>query len=367
MEFILKLYICAAIGSLMYNTPHKNSSMTSEEIIKIIDCEFQRVKKDDSDYSMAHGAMGVALFMIWYGQKHGIHRYIDDGLWLIDSKCMHVSAADSLDFHNGQVGIGMGILWLSLTGITNASISNVLRQIDDNIFKQITRKWNHIHGKHVDTLLDIACYVALRLKYRSFADMDERIYSKFLSMMINKIYPDIYAELVQEVYPGGYAYKLPRFIFLILNSYGNNFDSRLNHIVEESRMHVLSQIPYMASNRLALANAIGLLAKNIPMHYRWAKHATLLVNSIELEDLDYEYKTNQMSLYNGMGWFALQLLVQKEQHFDLKKELYGTVKAKLAKSGFSNMSYDELEMRKFLGLYGILGFLFVTLKINEEL
>lgn len=69
----------------MYNTPHKNSSMTSEEITKIIDCEFQRVKKDDSDYSMAHGAMGVALFMIWYGQKYGIHRYIDDGLWLIDS------------------------------------------------------------------------------------------------------------------------------------------------------------------------------------------------------------------------------------------------------------------------------------------
>lgn len=42
--------------------------MTSEYIEKIIECEFQRVQTIDCDYSVADGAMGVALFMIWYGQ-----------------------------------------------------------------------------------------------------------------------------------------------------------------------------------------------------------------------------------------------------------------------------------------------------------
>lgn len=341
--------------------------MTSEYIEKIIESEFQRVTTMDSDRSIADGAMGVALFMIWYGQHHNNPQYIDDGFHIIESRCLNLFSNDPLDLHKGQVGIAIGILWLTSSKVISTPISGVLRQVDDNIFKNVTARLNQIEKKHVSTLIDIAYYLALRLRYCSFDEIDSRIYSKLLSKIINTIYPNFYGTLAQEVYPGGYSYSLPRFIFLLACSFGNNFDSRINRIIEEIQPHVLAQIPYMISNRLALSNAIYTLTQKRTMHYRWMKHAELLIKSIDSMDLDYEYKTNQMSLYNGMGWLTLQLLIQKEHCFALKQKLFDIVKIKLDRSCFSNIAYNELLERHFVGLYGILGYIFVSLKFKEEL
>ena len=342
--------------------------MTSDYIEGIIESEFQRVTTMDSDSSIADGAMGVALFMIWYGQHNSNPQYIEDGLHLIQSRCLNLSGNDPLDLHKGQIGIALGILYLTSSKVISTPISDVLQQVDDNIFKNITARLNQIEKKHVGTLIDIACYLALRLKYHTFEDTDHKIFSKLLSKIINTIYPDFYEALAQEVYPGGYSYKLPRFLLLLACSFGNNFDSRINRIIDEIQPHVLAQIPYMASNRLALSNAIYTLAKKkTTMHYRWMKHARLLIESINSMDLDYEYKSNQMSLYNGMGWFAIQLLYQKEHCSILRQELFDIVKAKLEKSCFSNMAYNKLVKHNFVGLYGILGFIIINLKFKQKL
>ncbi len=341
--------------------------MTSEYIEKIIEGEFQRVTTIDSDCSIADGAMGVALFMIWYGQHKNKAMYIYNGLHLIESRCLNLSGNDPLDLHKGQVGIAVGILWLALSKVISTPISDMLRQVDDNIFKNTTARLNQIERKHVSTLIDIAYYLALRLKYHSFEGIDNRIYSKLLSKIINTIYPSFYETLVQEVYPGGYSYNLPRFILLLACSFGNNFDSRINRIIEEIQPHALAQIPYMISNRLALSNAIYTLAQKRTMNYRWMRHAKLLIESIDSMDLNYEYKTNQMSLYNGMGWLVLQLLFQKEHCFIIKQKLFNIIKTKFDKSCFLNIAYNELVERNFVGLYGILGFIFINLRFKQEL
>lgn len=340
--------------------------MTSEYIEKIIECEFQRVQTTDCDCSVADGAMGVALFMIWYGQHKNKTKYIDDGLHLIQTRCLNLSGNDPLDLHKGQVGIAVGILWLTLSNVISTPVSIMLQQVDDNIFKNITARLSRIEGKHIGTLIDIASYLALRLKYHTFEEIDQRIFSKLLSKIINTIYPSFYGALTQEVYPGGYSYNLPRFLLLLACSFGNNFDSRLNHIIDEIQPHVLARIPYMVSNRLALSNAIYTLAQKKSLHYRWMKHAKLLTESIDCMDLDYEYKTNQMSLYNGMGWLAIQLLYKNEYCSILKRNLFDIIKVKLDRSCFSNITYNELVERNFVGLYGILGFIFILLKFKQE-
>lgn len=109
--------------------------MTSEYIEKIIECEFQRVQTIDSDCSVADGAMGVALFMIWYGQHKNKTKYIDDGLHLIQTRCLNLSGNDPLDLHKGQVGIAVGILWLTSSKVISTPVSVMLQQVDDNIFK----------------------------------------------------------------------------------------------------------------------------------------------------------------------------------------------------------------------------------------
>lgn len=341
--------------------------MTNKYIEKIIENEFQRVTTMNSDASIADGAMGVALFMIWYGQHNNYPQYIDDGLHLIQSRCLNLSGNDPLDLHKGQVGIALGILYLTSSKVISTPISDVLQQVDDNIFKNIIARLNQIERKHVGTLIDIAYYLALRLKHHTFEETDHRIFSKLLSKIINTIYPDFYGALAQEVYPGGYSYNLPRFLLLLSCSFGNNFDSRVHRIIDEIQPHVLAQIPYMVSNRLALSNAIYTLAQEKKtIHYRWMKHAKLLIESIDSTDLDYEYKANQMSLYNGMGWFAIQLLYKKEYCSILKQKLFDIVKAKFDKSCFSNMAYNELVERNFIGLYGILGFIIINLKLKKN-
>lgn len=339
--------------------------MTSKYIEEIIEKEFQRVTTMNSDASVADGAMGVALFMAWYGRKYGKTKYIEKCFYLIESRCLNLTAGDALDFHKGQVGIAMGIVWLSLSNEICTPVADVLRQVDDNIFKHVTARLNNIEKKHVGTLIDIAYYLALRLQSHSFDCIDSKIYAKLLSKIINTIYPSFYDTLFQEVFPGGYSYNLPRFIFLIANSFGNGFDNRLNHIIEELQPYVISQVPYMMSNRLALANAIYMLTRKKSIHYRWIKHVSLLVNSIDVEDFMDEYRTNQLSLYNGMSWFAFQMLILKKYGIEFNHELYNLVKMKLDYSSFVKMEHDELVARGFVGLYGILGFLFIYLNFQE--
>ena len=143
--------------------------MTSENIEYIINNEIQRVSNLNSDNSIADGAMGVALFLIWYGRKYSIDSYINEGVHIIESRCQNLSSNESLDVHRGHVGLAMGILWLSSSKILTAPISDVLQQIDDNIFKNVTSRLNNIEKKHIGSLIDIDYYIALRLNRNRFS------------------------------------------------------------------------------------------------------------------------------------------------------------------------------------------------------
>lgn len=352
--------------TILYKTIHMQQTITLKYIEQIIECEYHRVLRNNSGCFVSNGTMGVALFMIWYGKNFNKVKYVEDGLSIIGVKCTHLTSNDSLDVHKGQVGIALGILWLSLSGIIQMPISGVLSHIDDNIFKKVSRISDYSLNKNLDQLLDVACYVALRLKYRSCTAMDDKIYSRFLSMLINYIYPDFYKMLQEEVYPGGYSYRLPRFIYLIQASFGNNFDNRLIRIIEEVQPLVLAQFPYMTANRLALANSIRLLAHTQHLCYRWGKHATMLVESIGVEELEEEYKTNQMSLYDGMGWFALQLLILRKLRCNVKIEAWDYVRSRLKRTSYIQVSHKELCEHNFVGLYGILELFFVELNLNKD-
>lgn len=341
-------------------------TITLKYIEQIIECEYHRVLRNNSGCFVSNGTMGVALFMIWYGKNFNKAKYVEDGLSIIGAKCTHLTTNDTLDVHEGQVGIALGILWLSLSGIIQMPISGVLRHIDDNLFKKFSRISGYSLNKNFDQLLDVTSYVALRLKYHSCTDMDDKMYSRFLSMLINYIYPDFCQMLKEEMYPGGYSYRLPRFIYLIQASFGNNFDNRLMRIIEEVQQLVLAQFPYMTANRLALANSIRLLTHTQHVCYRWDKHATILVESIGVEELEEEYKTNQMSLYDGMGWFALQLLIQRELCCNVKQEVWDYVRLRLKRTSYIQMSHKELYNHNFVGLYGILGLFFVELNLNKD-
>ncbi len=91
-------------------------TITREYIEQIIECEYRRVLRNNSGCFLSNGTMGVALFMIWYGKNFNKANYIEDGLSIIGTKCTHLTANDTLDIHKGQVGIALGILWLSLSG-----------------------------------------------------------------------------------------------------------------------------------------------------------------------------------------------------------------------------------------------------------
>lgn len=341
--------------------------MTSEYIEYIIHSECGRILTTGANASLADGAMGVALFMIWYGRKYGKGNYINEGLRIINEKCVNLSDADPLDLHKGQVGIAIGVTWLFLSGTINTPLSQILCQVDDNIFKNIITREGKIEEKHIGSLIDIGCYLAIRLSSRSFDGIDNRIYSKLLCKIINLVYPRYFRILAREVFPGGYSYLLPRFVYLLSLSFGNGFDVRLTRIIEEIQPYVLGRFPYMVSNRIALANSIYLLASNHELHSRWEKHAALLTGSIDKDDITNEFRANQMSLFNGLSWFALQLLISRRKGFILKDELYKITSEMLDGSIYANNNtkYDGIRDRNFVGLYGILGYVFVRLQLKQ--
>lgn len=337
--------------------------MTNEYILHIIESEYKRAIECNVDSSMSEGAMGIALFLIWYGTKHNSSQYITKGINLIETRCLNLSTADPLDFHKGQIGIGIGLLWLWHAQIFDTPISGILKELDDNIFRNLMLRLDKIENKHIGTLIDIATYIALRLHCKSYDEVDIRLYSKLLSKLINTIYPRFYNFINQETYPGGYSYNLPRFVYLIAMSFGNNFDNRLSRIIEEIQPRILAQIPYLVSNRLALANAIIILGKYKQLPEKWHAHKVLLMESVHPDDIKEEFRTNQMSLYNGLGWFAIQLLIQMKYFGYTNTKVLDCVRLKLETTEYNSMSYENIISHGFSGLYGILGFIYIRLSL----
>ena len=341
--------------------------MTNEHIKNIIDNECNRILVTGSDATMTHGAMGVGLFLVWYGRFFGQKDLTDKGMQIISERCVNLSNCDPLDFHNGQVGITMGLLYLSHIGLIEGTIGDILKEVDDNIFKHVIKGIGYSDENHLGTLMDISTYFALRLRYDSFSKIDERIYSKLLSKIINSIFPTCYEALKKEPLPGCYSYGLPRFLTLIPLAMGNGFDNRLKQIITEIQHSTLSQIPYMVSNRMALANAISFLNKCMPLPERWMQHHYILINSIDPQNIDEEYKTNQLSIYNGIGWFALQLIINWELGNNTNKDSIDLVNHKIMQSPLLHASYEELSKQGFLGLYGILGVIYYITMLNTIL
>ena len=319
--------------------------MTNNIIHQIIDAEYQRALDNSNPY-MQNGAMGVALFMILYGRMHEIQLYIDKGIELINEKCCNHSDSHPLDFHNGQVGIGMGLILLYKLGYIENDIERVLSKMDDNIFRQITNR-KDLDSKHIDPLIDIGIYLSLRLKYNTFSGYNKRIFSKALSNIINIIYPKHISFICEEPFAGSYSYKLPRLIILLALSMGNGFDNRIRQISLELKHIILSTYPYMSANRLALAIAINYSAGILYLDNRWKNHSSLLTSNIDSKTIQSEYKTKQWSIYNGLAWYGMLIYFNDNNCSDLhivKNMLEHSVNRQI------NSNSDCTH-----GLYGILG------------
>lgn len=336
------------------------------DVERLINAEYNRIKEAGDDKSLASGACGIGLAMILYGRINRSDEYIDKGVKLIAGQCYSLTTGEYLDIHNGHMGIAMATVYMIHTAVATGKLSTILAQVDDNLFRVLALRIDNIESKHVTSLLDIALYLALRLRLNTYEGYDRRIYSKLLSQIINALYPRFYSEMTKETFPATYNYNLPKFLFLLGLSNCRELDNRVNRIITEIKHYVLSQFPYLSANRLFLANSIWFLGQNHTLGREWYRHYDRLVSSVSISDFDEEYRANQCSLFNGTGWLWTQIFIMRKltgnnAFPDIEEAIYRKVTDYM-----EHLDYLQPSILKKRGLYSVLAPALITEYIRKN-
>ncbi|MGE4331436.1 hypothetical protein SDC9_19702 [bioreactor metagenome] len=308
----------------------------------------------DNSLGLAQGKMGACLYFYVLSRKLNYPEYQDVALKLLNDIFINIQKVSSIDVKNGLAGIGLGITFLVKEGYTQGNLNDVLGDIDDIIFKQLS------YSKYSDkfdlpSLIHLTYYLQTRLKEQKQGSENEYLFKELVIQTINNLYEKIDTKLYQESLIYTIDNPLSQFLYLLSILYDLSFyNYRLIKIIEEISYSVLSIIPISHANRLYLLWGMNALNSRIN-NQNWYKHILLLRNNIDVNYmLAHELKDKNIFFNNGVTSIHCLLKSLRNYFTDEDLKLYEQkIRKKIEESSIWASLLNENEyFETYKGLYG---------------
>lgn len=260
--------------------------------------------EDKSTLGLAYGKMGHCLYFYVLSRKINNPVYQHTAEKLLDEIFDNLQTISTIDIKNGLAGIGLSITYLIKKRYVKGNINNILGDIDDIIFKQLSYSKSF---EKIDllSLIHLTYYLQIRLKEQKAGSENEYLFKELIVETVNKLYQKIDITFYQESLVYNTDFPLPQLLYLFSVLYDLNFyNYRLIKIIEEISYYVLSTIPILHANRLYLLWGMDNLNKKVK-NENWEKHILFLKNSIninyiihnELKDKNIFFNSGVISIY----------------------------------------------------------------------
>ncbi len=311
---------------------------------------------------LSYGKMGLCIYFFQLARTENNKEYNKIAEKLLDQIFNQASKTPSIDIENGLLGISLGISFLIRNNYVQGSENAVLKDIDDEIFKQIS--FNHINGD-TSVLIQTLYYIYVR-KLSALSNESEFFFNELTIHIINELHSKVGSILMEDAVRFSLDTKLPLFLFVLSKIYQLNiYNYKIINILREITPFILSKYEYLDSQRLYLLwgiSRINLFIKD----ERLAEHCNLLVSHIDVNKLIGEFRNKSVFLKDGIGGIYLLMLSLEEDRKQVLNVKYFQEKAKEKME--NSLIWDMLNDTKYLegniGLFGYCGVSMILKKAN---
>jgi hypothetical protein len=314
-----------------------------KEIIDEINKSLEIASEDkDLPLDLLRGKMGLCIYFYRLGRGEGNERYRKRADRLLDEIFENIGTVKSIDIEYGLSGIGLGISYLIRGGYVEGDENEVLREIDDEIFKQVTT--SDKIGDEIFILIQILYYASQRKP--SLIDEQEYLWDELIRFIINTLHTKVDRILEDNSIAFDIHYTLPLFLFALSKIYETGiYDYKIERVINEITPFIMSRYGYLDSKRLYMLWGISKINRHI-RDERLTGFCKLLASQIDSDRLLSEFRDKNIFIQRGLAGVCLLMLTMDE---DMKQHLaterfYAQATKKLENSSVWRVLKNEMPM-----------------------
>lgn len=163
--------------------------------------------------SLFHGEMGLCIYFYYlYRIKMNVS-YKNTAECLLDDVLKKLSDESSISVEDGLAGVALGVIHLIRSGFVEGDANELLKDIDDALFKHLVFPSTDSSLREVD-LLHLLYYFHVRLSEQTDVD-EEYVFQGLIWHTFNDLMDRLNADFLREHFGfSTYSYHLPVLLFV---------------------------------------------------------------------------------------------------------------------------------------------------------
>ena len=238
--------------------------------------------KEGYPIGLADGKMGLCIYYYYIGRIFNNTDYKQKAELLIDEVFEQIKMIKILDIKNGLGGIGLGIEYLIENKYVAGDSNHILREIDNELFKNICNL-DKLKNDDLYPHLHLIYYFTVRLKKQKKNSENEHLFKETIINTVNYISDKIFRNFTDELI----SFKIENLSILSLYVLSLCYElhkDKICKILKEISLYALSKIPILHANRLYLLYAMAKLNEKIKLK-GWNEHIKLLLQASDIEHI----------------------------------------------------------------------------------
>jgi len=253
---------------------------------------------------LALGKMGLCVYFYRLWRSESNERYGKIAGRLLDEVFEQIGTVKTIDLENGLSGIGLGIGYLIRNGYVEGDENEILREIDDEIFKQIS--FSGPVSENVGMLVQILLYAGVRKQ--TLHGEQGHLWEEMVIHIVNNLHTRVEKILNDDVTVFNINSFLPLFLFALGQVYETGiYNHKIERIVNEITPFVMSKFSHIDSRKLYLAWGIGKITK-CTGDRRLVEYSSMLASQIDVDALLDEFRSKNMYVHKGLAGVCLLML-----------------------------------------------------------
>lgn len=285
--------------------------------IKELNNRLLSLVKNDYPIGLVTGKMGICIYYYHLSrlEESEEYRQVADGL--LDDVISQLSETTDVTVESGLAGIAIGLNHLVEENFVKGNINEILEEVDNVVFKKLAFLIYRDVIKRIPKVDLIHLLYYLYIRYEKQTSFDNKfVFQELIIKTIEMFKEDLSVDFFSEYFSFSLRdFHLPSFLYIVSKIYDLNiYNERVNKILEEYIIQILSLYPVSHANRLCLLCGLINIKSCLPGYKKEIEsHIQLLKDSIDVDFIiNKEFGDQEIYAISGLsGVYMLLFYLQK--------------------------------------------------------